>query len=182
MPCKGISISIGHRPMNYNGVVNMPHWGKSNITMPQSLSQVYVHIIFSTKHRHNLIDEEVEARLFEYIGGVCKGLECNPIKVGGYRNHIHILCTLSKKVTQIKLLEEVKKQSSKWIKTQNVRYNNFYWQDGYGIFSVNRTEVDTVVSYILNQKQHHEKRNFEEEYRAFLTKYSIEYDERYVWD
>jgi REP element-mobilizing transposase RayT len=156
--------------------------GKTGIYMSQSLSQVYVHIVFSTKHRQDLIDEQIEARLFEYIGGVCKGLECNPIKVGGYKNHVHILCTLSKKVAQMKLLEEVKKQSSKWIKEQDARYAFFYWQDGYGIFSVSKTVVPTVVHYIENQRQHHEKRKFEDEYRAFLKKYEVEYDERYVWD
>lgn len=150
--------------------------------MPQSLSQVYVHIVFSTKHRQGLIDEGIEERLFEYIGGICRGMECNPIKVGGYRNHIHILCTLSRKVTQMKLLEEVKKQSSKWIKEQGMNYAYFYWQDGYGIFSVNKTEVDVVTRYIKNQRQHHEAKCFEDEYRAFLKKYNIEYDERYVWD
>ena len=150
--------------------------------MPQSLSQVYVHIVFSTKHRQDLIDEEIEERLFEYIGGICRGLECNPVKVGGYKNHVHILCTLSRKVTQMKLLEEVKKQSSKWIKEQGMNYAYFYWQDGYGIFSVNKTEVDVVIRYIENQRQHHEAKGFEDEYRAFLKKYNIEYDERYVWD
>ena len=150
--------------------------------MPQSLSQVYVHIVFSTKHRQDLIDEEIEERLFEYIGGICRGLECNPVKVGGYKNHVHILCTLSRKVTQMKLLEEVKKQSSKWIKEQGMNYAYFYWQDGYGIFSVNKTEVDVVTRYIENQRQHHEAKGFEDEYRAFLKKYNIEYDERYVWD
>jgi putative transposase len=84
--------------------------------MPQSLSKVYVHITFSTKHRKHLIDDEIEASLYAYIGGICKGLECNPIKVGGYRDHVHILCLLSQKIAQMKLLEEVKKQSSKWVK------------------------------------------------------------------
>ena len=81
--------------------------------MAQSLSKVYVHITFSTKHRKNLITESIEKSLFDYIGGICKGLECNPIKVGAYQNHVHILCMLSKKITQIRLLEEVKKRSSK---------------------------------------------------------------------
>lgn len=82
----------------------------------------------------------------------------------------------------MKLLEEVKSHSSKWIKTRGKAYENFYWQDGYGAFSVNPHEVDRVISYIANQKAHHEKKNFQDEYRAFLKKYHIEYDERYVWD
>ncbi len=150
--------------------------------MPQSLSKVYVHITFSTKNRVPMIDQEIQSRLFEYLGGICKGLECNPIQIGGYANHIHILCLLSKKITQIKLLEEVKKNSSKWIKTIDEKYKNFYWQDGYGIFSVNPSEISGVVDYIKNQEEHHGKRTFEDEFRAFLKKYAIEYDERYIWD
>ena len=151
-------------------------------TMGQSLSKVYVHISFSTKNRVNLIDEKIEDDLYEYLGGVCKGLDCNSIQVGGYKNHIHILCLLSKKITQIKLLEEIKKRSSKWIKTKGAKYVNFYWQDGYGIFSVNPSEVEVVIEYIKNQKEHHRKKTFQEEFRGFLEKYKVEYDERYVWD
>ena len=150
--------------------------------MPQSLSKVYVHITFSTKNRENRIDDKIETPLFEYIGGVCKQMECNPIKVGGHKNHVHILCLLSRKVAQMTLLENVKKSSSKWVKTQGDEYSDFYWQDGYGIFSVNPTEIDVVEGYIENQKEHHKKKSFQDEFRAFLKKYNVDYDERYVWD
>ena len=150
--------------------------------MAQSLSKVYVHITFSTKNRQALFDENIETTLFEYIGGICKGLECNPIKIGGHVDHIHVLCLLSRKIPQMKLLEEIKKQSSKWVKTKDTVYSNFYWQDGYGIFSVNPYEIDTVVNYITNQAIHHKKLSFQDEFRAFLKKYKVEYDERYVWD
>jgi putative transposase len=150
--------------------------------MAQSLSKVYVHITFSTKYRQELIDENIKNRLFEYLGGICKGMECYPVQVGGYKDHVHILCLLSRKVTQMKLLEELKKQSSKWIKTTGTAYSNFYWQNGYGIFSVNPSEVEVVVKYIKNQEVHHKKLSFKEEFKAFLEKYKVEYDERYVWD
>ncbi len=150
--------------------------------MPQSLSKVYVHITFSTKNRVNRIDDKIETPLFEYIGGVCKQMECNPIKVGGHENHIHILCLLSRKIAQMALLENIKKSSSKWIKTKGDEYSDFYWQDGYGIFSVNPTEIEVVKKYISNQKEHHKKRTFQDEFRAFLKKYNVDYDERYVWD
>ena len=150
--------------------------------MPQSLSKVYIHITFSTKHRQNLIDETIEKSLYEYLGGICKGLDCNPVRVGGYQNHVHVLCTLSRKITQMKLMEELKKQSSKWIKTQSSHYSGFYWQDGYGIFSVNPRQVNEVVKYIDNQKEHHQKLTFKEELLAFLKKYGVEYDERYLWE
>jgi len=150
--------------------------------MPQSLSKVYVHLTFSTKDRYPFIDIVVKERLWEYLGGICKGLECNPIQIGGDKDHVHILCILSKKIAQMKLLEEVKKQSSKWIKTIDKKYSNFYWQDGYGIFSVNPSEIEVVVQYIENQEEHHKNRTFKEELLAFLKKYHVEYDERYLWD
>ena len=155
---------------------------KTKHTMPQSLSKVYVHLTFSTKNRQNFIDDLIAQKLFEYLGGICKGLECNPIQVGGHKDHVHILCLLSKKITQIKLLEEVKKRSSKWIKTQGTTYQNFYWQDGYGIFSVNPSEIKVVTEYIQNQEEHHRNKTFQDEFRAFLKKYKIEYNEQYVWD
>lgn len=150
--------------------------------MSQSLSKVYVHITFSTKNRQYLIDDNIKNSLFEYLGGICKGLDCNPLKVGGYYDHIHVICILSRKIAQMTLLEEIKKQSSKWIKTKGPHYSDFYWQGGYGIFSVNPTETDAVINYILNQDEHHKRVSFQDEYRAFLKKYKVDYDERYVWD
>jgi REP element-mobilizing transposase RayT len=129
-----------------------------------------------------MIDEAIEEELFKYIGGICKNLECNPIKVGGYRDHIHILCVLSRKIALMKLLEEIKSHSSKWIKTKGDQYKNFYWQRGYGSFSVNPAEIDVVIRYIENQAEHHKKKTFQDEYIAFLKKYNAEYDERYLWD
>lgn len=150
--------------------------------MPQSLSKTYVHIIFSTKNHQNFIDNQIKQPLFEYLGGICRRMECNPVMIGGYKNHVHILCLLSKKITQMKLLEELKKSSSKWMKTKGSNYLNFYWQNGYGIFSVNPAQVDIVREYITNQEKHHKKLTFKEEFRKFLHKYDIDYDERYVWD
>lgn len=123
-----------------------------------------------------------ESELHHYLGGICKNLECQPIKVGGYTDHIHILCMLSKKISLMKLVEEIKSHSSKWYKTKNESLLNFYWQDGYGAFSVNPSEVNVVIDYIENQHKHHDHKSFQDEYRAFLKKYQVEYDERYVWD
>lgn len=150
--------------------------------MPQSLYKVYVHLVFSTKRRYPFIDDNLKEKLWAYLGGICKGLECNPIQIGGHDDHVHILCLLSKKITQMKLVEEVKKQSSKWVKTLDSRYANFYWQDGYGIFSVNPSQLDIVIKYIKNQEEHHRKKTFKKELLAFLNKYNVEYDERYLWD
>lgn len=150
--------------------------------MGQSLVKNYMHIVFSTKHRQPMIHPPFESELHSYLAGICKNMECQPIKVGGYTDHVHILCMLSKKIALMKLLEEMKSHSSKWMKTKDVSLKDFYWQDGYGAFSVNPSEVDNVIAYIENQHEHHRKKTFQEEYRAFLDKYQIEYDERYVWD
>jgi REP element-mobilizing transposase RayT len=150
--------------------------------MPQSISYVYTHITFSTKYRKKIIDYEIEEKLFQYLGGICKTLECNPIRIGGHLDHVHLLCTLGRKINQADLIEEIKKSSSKWMKKQGEKYSSFYWQNGYGIFSVNPAEVDVVTKYIANQKSRHSIKTFQDEFRAFLTKYKIDFDERYIWD
>ncbi|GAK60929.1 transposase [Candidatus Vecturithrix granuli] len=150
--------------------------------MGQSLVKNYIHIVFSTKQRQPLIHASIEQELHAYLGGICNRLECQIITIGGYTDHVHLLCMLSKKIALMKLLEEVKSHSSKWIKTKGEALRNFYWQDGYGAFSVNPTEVEVAVQYIARQKEHHARWTFQEEYRVFLKKYHVEYDERYVWD
>lgn len=150
--------------------------------MPQSLVKNYIHVVFSTKNRQPFIDESIEQELFNYLGGICKNMECWPVKIGGHVDHVHILCILSKKVTMVKLLEEIKKNSSKWIKTKGDAYKNFYWQSGYGAFSVNPAQVDIVAQYIENQKEHHAKKTFQKEYLSILSKYKIEYDPQFIWD
>jgi len=150
--------------------------------MGQSLVKNYLHIVFSTKHREPIIDQQIETELHNYLGGICNKLDCQAIIVGGFSDHIHILCMLSKKIALVKLVEELKSHSSKWVKTKGNKYRNFYWQDGYGAFSVNPSEVDVVVKYIANQREHHSKKTFQNEYRAFLEKYNVEFDERYVWE
>ena len=150
--------------------------------MGQSLVKNDLHIIFSTKNRQPFINDKIEGELYAYLGGICNNLESFPLKIGGYRNHVHLLCLLSKKIALMKLLEEIKSHSSKWIKTIDSRYNNFYWQDGYGAFSVTPSEIGGVKQYIENQRDHHKIKTFQEEYRDFLRLYNIDYDERYVWD
>ncbi len=150
--------------------------------MPQSLSKVILHITFSTKNRQKLIDEKVQPRLWEYIAGICRALDCNPIMVGGYVDHAHVLCFLSRKITISELLEEIKKNSSKWIKTVDLKYLNFYWQGGYGAFSVYYKDADVVIKYIENQKEHHSKKSFEDEFRQLCIENGLDFDERYVWD
>ena len=150
--------------------------------MPQSLVKNYIHIIFSTKYREELIYPPAEDELYAYLGGECKRLDCQPIRIGGYTDHVHVLCKLSQKIALMKLVEQIKSHSSKWMKTKRDDLINFYWQDGYGAFSVNPAGVERVITYIENQKEHHSKITFQNEYRAILKRYQVEYDERYVWD
>ena len=150
--------------------------------MGQSLVQNYLHIIFSTKHRQKLIYPPYEEELHAYIGGTCKKLDSPVLTVGGYTDHIHILCMLSKKIPLMTLVQKVKANSSKWMKTNDESLSNFFWQDGYGAFSVNPRQVDNVIKYIENQHEHHHKKTFKKEYRQILKEHKVEYDEKYVWD
>ena len=131
-------------------------------------------MVFSTKNRKPLISKEIQDDLFSYLGGICKNLECNPIQVGGYRDHVHILCLLSKKIALMNLIEKIKSNSSKWMKTKGEQFTDFYWQNGYGVFSVNPTEIEIVQQYILNQEEHHKKISFQDEFLKFLKKYKVE--------
>lgn len=150
--------------------------------MGQSLVKNYVHIIFSTKHRKPLIKAPFESELHAYIGGICRQLESPAVAVGGYFDHVHILCMLSKKLALMTLVQKVKVNSSKWIKTKDPSLENFYWQDGYGAFSVNPNQINGLIQYIKNQHIHHSKVQYEKEYLDFLIKYKMDYDERYLWD
>lgn len=150
--------------------------------MPQSLSKIYTHIVFGTKHRQHFIDPKIESHLHNYLGGTCKNWECKPVQVGGFTNHIHILCQISRKIAPVKLIQELKQSSSKWAKSRGAKYQNFYWQDGYGIFSVSHSQVEKVTEYIKNQHEHHKTATYEDEFRKLLKKHHIEYDEGYLWD
>lgn len=150
--------------------------------MPQSLSCVYIHFIFSTKERYPFIYLEIELDLHAYMAGILHHKDCPVIIINGTTDHVHILCKLSRTITIAKLVEEVKKNSSKWIKTKSSECISFQWQSAYGVFSVSESKVKTVQRYIQKQKEHHQTVSFQEEFKEFLQAYQIEYDERYVWD
>ncbi|MBM4161785.1 MAG: IS200/IS605 family transposase [Ignavibacteria bacterium] len=151
--------------------------------MPQSLAKVLVHIVFSTKQRYPFLsDKHIRAEMHAYLGGTCNELECPVLSVGGVADHVHILCVLSRNITIAKLVGDVKRASSKWIKTKGRMLTKFAWQNGYGVFSVGQSEVERVREYIAGQEEHHRKKTFQDEYRSFLKEYGVDYDERYVWD
>lgn len=150
--------------------------------MSQSFRKLYVHIVFSTKVRISFIDDQIEQQLFAYLGGIAKNMECPPVKIGGYRNHVHILCILSQNVLLMKLVEKIKSGSSQWIKNQGRKYQHFYWQSGYAAFSVSPSNVQAVIDYIRLQKDHHRRVSYQEEFIDFLKINQMEFDERYIWE
>lgn len=155
---------------------------KKGLRMPQSLAKLLVHLIFSTKNRAALIQKPVRPELYKYMNGILDGWDSPAIIIGSVEDHIHLLFCLSKNHALSKVVEHVKKGSSKWIKTQGARYATFQWQAGYGAFSVSQSNAPRVKTYIENQEEHHRRRTFQDEFRAFLRRHQVEFDERYVWD
>lgn len=150
--------------------------------MPQSLSRVLVHLVFSTKNREPVFTPEVRAELFPYLSVVLNNDGCPSLRVGGVADHVHMLFGLSRTRTQAQVVENVKTCSSKWVKTRGPALAQFHWQAGYGAFSVSPTEADAVIDYIDRQAEHHRSATFQDEYRTLLRRDGIDWDERYVWD
>jgi len=151
--------------------------------MPQALSAVYIHLVFSTKERRPFLrDIAVRESLHAYMGAISKRLECLPLIVGGVEDHAHLLCRLGRTITQAELVKEIKRVSNLWLKEQGPDYRDFEWQNGYACFSVSQSNLPEVARYISEQEQHHGKMSFQDELRALLRRHEIEWDERYVWD
>jgi REP element-mobilizing transposase RayT len=150
--------------------------------MPQSLSNILIHLTFSTKHREPLLDPQIRDEVFRYLAGVLKEMDCPPLIVGGYLDHIHVLFAQSRTTTVAKVVETIKSSSSRWLKTKGEKYKAFAWQAGYGAFSVSESNAETVTRYIAGQDRHHAKTTFQEELRRLLEKHRVAFDERYVWD
>lgn len=150
--------------------------------MSQSLSSILVHVIFSTKNRIPLIHKEIEQNFHSYIVGIAKEYKVHIYEIGGIEDHIHILISLPRTMTISKFVEEIKKGSSKWIKTKGAQYRDFSWQNGYGAFSIGYSNFDALRNYIQRQREHHKKMIFQDEMRLFLKKYRISFDEKYLWD
>jgi putative transposase len=151
--------------------------------MPQSLANILVHIVFSTKERFPFLEDRVlREALHQYLGGSIKEQDGQPLGIGGVSDHVHILCAMSKNTSAADFIRDLKRASSIWIKQQPAASEKFAWQTGYGIFSVGQTEIVAVQGYIANQEEHYRTQTFQDEYRAFLKKYGVRYDERYVWD
>lgn len=150
--------------------------------MPQSLAKNLIHLVFSTKHREPFLSDAVRPALHAYLATVFKNLQSPVLALNSVADHVHILFSLHRTVALSSVVEDAKKSSSKWLKTQSPDLAAFAWQAGYGAFSVSESAVEAVTRYIETQAEHHRQVTFQDEFRAFLTKHNLEYDERYLWE
>jgi putative transposase len=150
--------------------------------MANTYSSLFYHIVFSTKHRKHWIKPEIEQRIWQYIGGIARTHSMTALQVGGIDDHCHGLIMAKPVTAPSKIVQHLKGESSKWIHTEFDNMRTFAWQDGYGIFSVSKSKVPDVVDYIKNQREHHEKESFEEEYERLMKLHGIEYDPKYLLD
>ena len=151
--------------------------------MSQSLANVLLHVVFSTKHRAPYLDTpEVREAMNGYLIGTRRNIDCPSLITNCVTDHVHVLCQLSRTLTIANLVEEMKTSSSKWIKEQYPRLYDFHWQAGYGAFSASQSKIAEVRRYIGGQEQHHQRLTFQDEFRKFLKRHEVEWDERYVWD
>ena len=149
--------------------------------MPQSLSAVYLHVVFSTKERRPFLrDETVRTALHAYLGGISKQLGCAPIIAGGVADHVHLLARFGRTITQAEWVKELKRVSNLWLKKEQ-KIRLFEWQGGYACFSVSESNLEKVKKYIANQAAHHKKIDFQDELRLLLKRHRVEWDERYIW-
>ena len=150
--------------------------------MPQSLARLYIHLVFSTKYRQPFLTDTIRESLHAYMATVMDNLGCQALLINSIEDHIHILFELSRTIAVSQAVEKVKTASSKWMKTQGDEWAGFAWQAGYGAFTVSASNVQMVRNYVENQREHHRLQSFQDEYRAFLDKHGVAYDERYIWD
>ncbi len=150
--------------------------------MPQSHACLHCHLIFSTKNREPFLTAALQPRLYEYMGGILRGHKCCLVAAGGMPDHVHLLASLHREVSVAEAVRLVKSNSSGWVHETFPDLAAFAWQSGYGAFAVSYSEVKRVKGYIAGQEKHHKTRSFQDEFREFLKRHDIEYDERYVWD
>jgi putative transposase len=150
--------------------------------MPQSLSNILIHLIWSTKDRYPWLEPDIRGKTHAFLAGTVRQLDCEAYRVGGVADHVHLALRLSRNVSIADLVKEAKTASSKWLKLQDPAFAKFSWQQGYGGFSVGMSQKETLLHYIDTQEEHHRTLTFQDEYRNFLKKYAINHDERYVWD
>lgn len=149
--------------------------------MATSFRSLYLHIVFSTKNREPVLLPPNRHRVFSYLTGILNHLDCNPVVVDGYSEHVHLAIGVPATVAPAVLVREAKAQSSRWAKEALSGFEDFAWQSGYAAFSFSRKDLDAVCRYVRNQHAHHQQQSFEDEYREFLDRAGIEFDERYLF-
>jgi putative transposase len=170
-------------PGEFNNSVRVASAGPLHGSMAQSLSKILIHTVFSTKERRPFLrDKTLREELHRYLGGIIANHDCQPIIVGGFEDHVHILSTLSRTCQAAELVKEIKRGSSLWVKSRSPEMRDFAWQNGYGVFSIGSSQVQVARTYIGSQEMHHRKVSFQDEFRELLRRYEMEFDERYVWD
>jgi len=151
--------------------------------MAQSLARLWTHLIFSTKNRFPFLqDKELRTNVHAYLAKMLREQHCETLVVNGIEDHVHALFALSRTQSIASVVKEIKRTSSGFVKELSPSLKKFHWQNGYGAFSVSQSNLDEALRYIQDQEEHHKRVTFQDEYRAFLKAYGIEYDERYVWD
>jgi REP element-mobilizing transposase RayT len=151
--------------------------------MSQSLARIWLHIVFSTKERRAYLqNEDLRDEVFRMLGYHANQAGCPPARIGGWIDHVHVLCGLSRTVTVAQLVEVLKRETSKWAKQRAADLSTFHWQNGYGAFSVSQSIVEQVIDYIDRQPEHHARMTFQEEFRTLCGRHNVQIDERYVWD
>lgn len=149
--------------------------------MANTFTSLHYHVVYSTKLRHPWITADIEQRIWEYLGGIARQNNIKALQIGGIENHVHLVLGASPAIAVSKVVQLIKGGSSKWIHESFPFLNDFCWQDGYGAFSISKSQLPTVIHYVANQREHHRKTTFQQEFRAILKRHEIEYDERYVW-
>ena len=150
--------------------------------MPQSLSAIYIHLVFSTKDRRPFLrDYTMRAEMHSYLAEISNRLECPALLIGGVEDHVHVLAKFGRTITQADWVKELKRISTRWVRTKR-DLAGFEWQGGYSDFSVSESNIERVMKYITNQEEHHRKMTFQDEVRALLKKHKLAWDERYLWD
>jgi putative transposase len=150
--------------------------------VPQSFTQLHYHLVFSTKNRNPTITPDIRPSLWKQLGSIVRNNQGFPIQIGGTADHVHLLVTLRQQPALADILREIKAVSSGWVHENFPGILDFWWQTGYGAFTVSHSNIDLVKAYIANQAEHHKERTFQDEYRAMLAKHAVEIDEQYLWD
>ena len=150
--------------------------------MAQSLSHILLHLVFSTRHRAPLLDEDLLGPTHSYLAGILRDLDCLPLRIGGVEDHVHLLFKMSRNHSVADVVQTLKTGSSKWLKSQADHLHDFHWQSGYGVFSVSESQSSDVATYIGDQRRRHRKIEFQDELRALLKRHGVDFDEKYVWD